>query len=148
MENIKILEEELDELQMKLQIIKKKSMTEECFLHSGEMLVIKFIAKYHYKYGTAPTLVKASQEIGISGATVTTLVDRLIKKGLIEKEASADDKRSKILSLTKKGKEYLMLNRSRTKERLSKVIASIGKKDTKELSRIIKKINNQLDNIE
>ncbi|WP_249030120.1 MarR family winged helix-turn-helix transcriptional regulator [Tannockella kyphosi] len=146
MKNLKSLEENLDELQKRMQKIKKENMAEENFLHSGEMSLIKFIAHYHHRFDKAPTLVKISQVIGISGATATTLADRLIKKGLIEKKSSPDDKRAKLLSLTPKGEEYLMSNRTRHKEMLLKLTSSLGKEDTKELNRIIEKINDHLEN--
>lgn len=148
MESLKNLEESLDELQKRMQKIKKESMAEEDFLHSGEMAVIKCIAHYHHSFDRAPTLVKISQVVGISGATATTLADRLIKKGLIEKETSPEDKRAKLLSLTEKGREYLMSNRARHKAMLMKLISSIGEDDTRELTRIIGKINQQLENEE
>lgn len=147
MENLNDLEQSFDEFQKRMQKIKKESMAEEYFLHSGEMALIKFIAHYHHRFDKAPTLIQISQVIGISGATATTLSDRPIKKGLIEKEISIVDKRAKLLSLTEKGEEYLMSNRTRHKERLLKLISSLGD-DTKELTRIIRKINQHLENAE
>ncbi|MFI3167124.1 MAG: MarR family transcriptional regulator [Bacillota bacterium] len=146
MDNLTNLEQSLDELKKRIQKIKKESMTEENFLHSGEMSLIKFIAHYHHRFDKAPTLVKISQVIGISGATATTLADRLIKKGLIEKVTSPEDKRAKLLSLTEKGEEYLMSNRARHKDMLLKIISSIGEDDSIELARILKKINQHLEN--
>lgn len=146
MESLNNLEQNLDELQKRMQKIKKESMAEEDFLHSGEMTLIKFIAHYHHRFGKAPTLVQISQVVGISGATATTLSDRLIKKGLIEKETSPEDKRAKLLTLTEKGKEYLMSNRARHKDLLLKLMGSLGEEDTKELTRIIGKINRHLEN--
>ena len=139
------LEQSLDELQKRMQKIKKESMAKEDFLHSGEMALIKFIAHYNHRFDKAPTLVKISSVIGISAATATTLADRLIKKGLIKKEASLEDKRSKLLTLTQKGEEYLMSNRKRHKEMLLELTSSIGEQDTKELTRIICKINKCLE---
>ncbi|WP_317854508.1 MarR family winged helix-turn-helix transcriptional regulator [Chakrabartyella piscis] len=146
MESLNDLEQSLDELQKRLQKIKKTSMAEDSFLHSGEFSVIKFIAHYHKRFDTAPTLVKISQVIGISGATATTLSDRLIKKGLVKKEGSLEDKRTKLLSLTEKGEEYLLSNKMRNKEMILKLMSSIGEEDTKELARILKKINQHLEN--
>lgn len=148
MESLDHLEQSIDELQKRLQKMKKTSMTEDSFLHSGEFSVIKFIAHYHKRFDTAPTLVKISQVIGISGATATTLSDRLIKKGLIKKETSLEDKRTKLLSLTEKGEEYLLSNKLRKKEMLLSLISSIGEEDTKELARILRKINKHLEHAE
>lgn len=148
MENLNNLEQSLDEFQKRMKKIKKVNMAEEDFLHSGEMALIKFIAHYHHRFDKAPTLVKISQVIGISGATATTLADRLIKKGLIVKEISLEDRRAKLLSLTEKGEEYLMTNRARHREMLLKVTSFLGDEETKELTKIIRKINQHLENAE
>lgn len=145
MDNLSALSEQLDFFQRKMQKVKKENMNAEDFLHSGELSVMKFIAHYTIKFDKEPTLVMVSQVLGISGATATTLADRLIKKGLVKKEISPTDKRAKLLSLTDKGYEHLKANQQRHKEMLMKVIGSLGEEDTQELTRILKKINVNLE---
>lgn len=141
MDNLCALSEQLDSFQRKMQKIKKENIQSEDFLHSGELSLMKFIAHHYMKFEKAPTLVTISHVIGISGATATTLADRLIKKGLLKKEVSPTDKRAKLISLTDKGYDYLRANQHRNREILMKVISSLGEDDICELVRILKRIN-------
>lgn len=47
-----------------------------------------------------------SQKINRDKSTTTVLVQKLAKEGLVEIKASETDKRSRIISLTEKGREY------------------------------------------
>ena len=47
-----------------------------------------------------------AERINRDKSTTTVLVQKLIKAGLVEVKNSEDDKRSKIISLTSKGREY------------------------------------------
>lgn len=50
---------------------------------------------------------QVADRISLSGATVTTIVDRLEEHGLVIRERSTDDKRQVLLSLTDKGSRVL-----------------------------------------
>lgn len=145
MDNLSDLSNQFENLKKKIKQIRKENMQQEDFLHSGELSLMKFIEHYYMKFGDNPTLVIVSNVIGISAATATTLADRLIKKGLINKEVSPTDKRAKVIYITEKGRAYLNSNKKRDLEMLSKVIESIGNEDTVELIRILGKINLKLD---
>jgi DNA-binding MarR family transcriptional regulator len=62
--------------------------------------------------GPAPT-GKFAAELGISASAVTQLTDRLIRKGLIERQAAADDRRSVLVALSAKGKRMIDAFRKR-----------------------------------
>ncbi len=50
---------------------------------------------------------RIADRISLSGATVTSIVDRLEDHGLVTRERSADDKRQVLISLTGKGRDVL-----------------------------------------
>jgi DNA-binding MarR family transcriptional regulator len=50
---------------------------------------------------------QVAERISLSGATVTSIVDRLEEHGLVTRERSADDKRQVLLSLTERGRKLL-----------------------------------------
>lgn len=50
---------------------------------------------------------QVADRISLSGATVTSIVDRLEDHGLITRERSTDDKRQVLISLTAKGRDVL-----------------------------------------
>jgi MarR family transcriptional regulator for hemolysin len=48
-----------------------------------------------------------AQRVGVEGATMVTTIDRLVEAGLVERQVSPDDRRIKLVSLTKAGwKQY------------------------------------------
>ncbi len=146
MKDINMLDEKLNELQKRMQKHKKNMIKNDDYLHTGEISLIRFVHHYNKKFDKDPTLVVMSDVIGISQATVTTLADRLIKKGLLTKIVSPIDKRAKLLSLTDLGKTYLELNHIRHLEFLSDLSESLGDNDTKELIRLLDKVNIYLKN--
>lgn len=46
-----------------------------------------------------------AEQLGVEGATIAGMVDRLVKAGLIERRASPDDRRVRLIVLTAAGKE-------------------------------------------
>lgn len=145
MDSTRELNLQLEHLQKRLQKLKKENVQREDFLHSGELSLIRIIAHYNHRFDRDPTLVAVSNVIGVSQATVTTLADRLIKKGLIIKQTSPTDKRAKLVSLTAKGEQYLMLNQARHMAKVQGLATALGEADTIALTRIIEKINRHLE---
>ncbi len=141
MDSVDILNRQIEELQKQMRIIKKMTMEKEDFLHSGELRLMKFIAYHENELGKSPTPSTVSDMVGVSQATISAVADRLIKKELLSKEINNQDKRSKVISLTDKGKKALKGNHKRFMEMLSAMSYSLGDEDTKELIRILDKIN-------
>lgn len=56
--------------------------------------------------GACPTGVLAAQ-LRISAPAVTQLTDRLLRKGLIERQAAANDRRSVIVALSERGRQLV-----------------------------------------
>ncbi len=131
----------IEKLQKELHLLKKSQMSNASVLHRGEFAVMKLISKYYIKTGRKPTLVALSERLEITQATVTPLVDRLIKKGLLIKEVSETDKRAKLLSLTDTGKEVLHKQIEQEHAIFKGALEHIGQDDANELVRIVKKIN-------
>lgn len=57
--------------------------------------------------GNLKTPAKIADEIGVTRPTVTDALKSLIKKGYIREKVNSEDKRFKILYLTKKGESFL-----------------------------------------
>ena len=69
-----------------------------------------------------------SEKINRDKSTTTVLVQKLINKGLVEVKSSETDKRSKLISLSEKGREYNKL----TAEISSELIKTFYKGFTRE----------------
>ncbi|ADU66223.1 regulatory protein MarR [Desulfurispirillum indicum S5] len=105
------------------------------------------------KLGVSPSQFKVLKTLGERGSlkfkdvcdatlitkgTMTGVVNRLIKAGLVEKEQDVKDTRAWILSLTPKGKvDYVSLNKN-----YSQLVSSIFKGETEErLKQYITQLN-------
>ncbi len=79
-----------------------KRLERESGLTGPQLLVMQRLA--HYGEMTAGVIAR---EVSLSQPTVTSIVDRLERKGLLERKRSADDKRKVMLSMTEQGKAAL-----------------------------------------
>lgn len=79
-----------------------KKLEREFGLTGPQLLVMQLI-------GTQGEMTSGvlAREISLSQATVTTILDRLERKGLLQRERSTDDKRKVLVSLTYAGVKIL-----------------------------------------
>ena len=66
-------------------------------------------------------------------ASVTRIIDLLVKSGLLDRDVHADDRRRKSLSLTSKGKEILEQVRPVVKKNRATALEGLGEEDLKAL---------------
>lgn len=134
------LDLQISKLKTQISIMKKKKFEDKGSLHSGEFALMKQIARYKKTYDRNPTLVILSQNLQITQATVTPLVDRLVSKGLVIKETCETDKRAKVVFLTEKGYDILIKNRTEERVKIQNLLNYLGDEDTENLIRILEKI--------
>lgn len=82
--------------------IHSRQLNKSSGLTGPQLLVIQRIDQLE-----APLAKKIAQEINLSAATVTTIIDRLQKRGLVIRTRSETDKRKVHLSLSEAGKTLL-----------------------------------------
>ena len=59
-------------------------------------------------FGKGPTAVNAiGEKIGLTSGSITTAVDRLERRGLVERRAQAGDRRARVVHLTTAGKKLV-----------------------------------------
>lgn len=140
MDKMNLFNEHLDELQKQIHLIKKARTKQFGLFQNSDTNILRNIARHEKKYGIKPTSVKVSQQLGITQATITPMLDRLLKNGYISKSISPTDKRAKLLSITPKGHELLRENSLAEKKQIEKLVTYLGEEDTKECIRLLKKI--------
>ncbi len=133
-----------EHLQQELRRLKKAKARSQSYLHSGEHAVMNFIPIMTKENGVKPNLLTMCQALGVSQATMTQVVNRLIKKGLLCKESSPDDKRSKLLSLTPAGEDALRLQQEMEQGKLLALLQYLGEEDATHLLRILSRTNDFL----
>ncbi len=84
--------------------------------------------------------------LNITQATLSTLVDRLIKKGFVRREVSEFDKRAKLLVITEEGEAVLHAHLRKMNKQISDILSQLGDEDTDHLIRILKRVNVIINN--
>jgi len=89
------------------------------------------------------------QKLLISNPNMTVLTDKLVKEGLLERQADKKDRRITNLIITPKGKEFLEFHKRNLKKLIIKRLEVLEDEDIQKLNNSfeeIQKIFNKLDN--
>lgn len=71
-------------------------------------------------------LSKLAAVLGVTPTNVTGIVDRLVRKGLVTRTESAEDRRSLLLQTTEEGEELLVKLRERRRDYMSDILSRMG----------------------
>jgi MarR family 2-MHQ and catechol resistance regulon transcriptional repressor len=79
-------------------------------------------------------------KVFLTPGSISTAVDRLVERGLVNRVESPEDRRIRLVSLTPKGKELIApIFRKHTAE-IKKVFAGVSPKELRALATTLKKI--------
>ncbi len=87
-------------------------------------------------------ITEIAEQIGIGKSTVTELVEKLEKKGLVTKEKQIDDKRYVKISITEEGKKVLDSTRQEYKNVLSSILSRV---DEEEVLKFFEEVEKELE---
>ncbi len=138
------LDNQIYAIRNQLRLLKKDEMQKQVFLHAGEHDAMKWIYKLTQERGQKPRMLDVCEILNIAQATLTSLIDRLIKKGYVTREVSEKDKRIKLLALTAEGESILLTLQQEQHRRMERIVNHLGKEDTAQLVRLLSKINEAL----
>src|SRR5438067_6644188 len=94
--------------------------------------------------GAMPTDQLASK-LRISAPAITQLTDRLIRKGLIERRATADDRRCVIVALSDEGAHLVDQFRHRRREIFIRALAGLSEDDQKQVIELLGRVVKALE---
>ena len=89
-----------------------------------------------------------ASELRISALAITQLTDRLIRKGLIERRATADDRRCVIVALSEKGAELIDQFRQSRRDIFSRAIADLSDVDRRLVIEVLGRVVKALESYE
>jgi DNA-binding MarR family transcriptional regulator len=84
-------------------------------------------------------------EMRISAPAVTQLTDRLIRKGLIERHAAADDRRCVIVALSAEGRQLVDRFRERRREIFDEALAELTEAERRQAFEVLEKVVKALE---
>jgi DNA-binding MarR family transcriptional regulator len=97
--------------------------------------------------GPMPTGQLAA-ELRISAPAITQLTDRLVRKGLIERQAAVDDRRCVLIALSTKGKRLVDQFRKRRAELFHNALATLDEREQEQVLKVLGKVVLVLENYE
>lgn len=101
-----------------------------------EMHTIEAIGMYRKK-----TTSEVAKDLGITVGTLTTAINRLVKKNYVERIRSEDDRRVVKLSLTKKGKLLYRVHQSFHRKMIEATLQNMEKDESDALLRALNNLH-------
>ncbi|QDK42219.1 hypothetical protein DOM21_12340 [Bacteriovorax stolpii] len=92
---------------------------------------------YVLSTGVVTNQLTLGQDLGIDKATIVKIIDKLEKLTFVKREVDPNDRRSKFVSLTPKGRTILDKVRKVRTELEDEVLSHFPKEDEKELRRLV-----------
>lgn len=72
------------------------------------------------------SLSDLAEHLGVTRATASAIIDRLVQRGLVDRRERPDERRHVVLKLTQAGSEYLQQIREFTRAQIAKMFANLS----------------------
>jgi DNA-binding MarR family transcriptional regulator len=112
-----------------------RTVAEQYGLTGSQLLVLKMLEPRGHV-----SLSALSEEIRAKNSTVTGIVDRMERDGLVVRRRSGDDRRVVLVELTAKGRKLATDAKADPKHMFRALLEELPSKDAAELERIITKL--------
>ncbi|CAM3430429.1 MarR family winged helix-turn-helix transcriptional regulator [Marinicrinis lubricantis] len=86
-------------------------------------------------------VLELAERLHLGNSTISSMVDRLVKSGLVERERLSSDRRSKTLRLTEKGEQVQNKADQLFLDHLSSLLENIPEEEMEHLIRTLNKIS-------
>lgn len=136
--NKKILNELLVEIFNDILQIEERALKQGVIndLSVTEIHTIEAIGMY-----TERTMSEVAQDLKITVGTLTTAINKLIKKGYVERKRIEEDRRVVLIKLTKKGKLAYRLHEKFHSDMIKKTIEGLSEEEEKVLISSLDRLN-------
>ncbi len=121
-----------------------KSLSQGYFsdLSLAEMHTLTAIGPYEAK-----TMSQTAQKLGITTGTLTVSIDRLVRKGYVDRRRDDRDKRIVRISLTRNGKLACRMHSKFHRVLAKRILESYGDDDRKTLVGLVKEIDVKIEGL-
>jgi len=86
------------------------------------------------------SLSDVADHLGVTRATASSLVDRLVKRGLVDRLEHPQERRHIMLNLTKPGKEQLQQMREMTRQKIAELLTDFSSEELAGMSFVFGKL--------
>lgn len=102
---------------------------------SPALSVPQFRTLNYLRRHAGASLSEVADHLGVTNATASNMVDRLVKGGLVDRVAASDERRRSVLTLTEAGADLLRVARSATRSQLAAALARLSAEEIDLVSR-------------
>ncbi len=92
-------------------------------LHLGEHYIIEFLAKESFA-----SMSQLSRMMHVAPTTTTSIVDRLVKCGYLQRHRAKQDRRKVLVALSEKGKQFVEQHRHQSMEMVARFLSTLPDK--------------------
>jgi MarR family transcriptional regulator, 2-MHQ and catechol-resistance regulon repressor len=126
------------------ELIKFVKNFKESFLHDEKLNYIQIETMIYLLEHKNQTITALAEKIDTSPASTSTLIDRLAKKGMVDRQYTESDRRKVYVSLTKNGSQEITRLLIKKNEIISSSLSPLTSKEKltfTKLNELFKKIN-------
>ena len=124
-----------------------RNLVESCHLLKFGLATSECGILYILSAGKVVNQLTLGQELGIDKASIVKIIDKLEKLQLVRRDVDPSDRRSKIVSLTQKGKKTLDKVKSVRNELEDQVFSYFSKEDQNHMRRLVPQLLEVLINV-
>jgi MarR family transcriptional regulator for hemolysin len=99
------------------------------------------------KSDPAPSQSELAQKLGVEGATIVAMVDRLVRAGLVRRQASTTDRRVKRVMLTTAGTEIYRTLRAEADQVLQQMLNDSDAKKLLGATEFLERLQRRIDGV-
>jgi DNA-binding MarR family transcriptional regulator len=123
-----------DILQIEMKALREGILND---LSITEIHTIDAIGMYEYR-----TMTEVSQDLRITLGTLTTAINKLLKKGYVDRKRGEEDRRSVMIALTRKGKIAFRIHQKFHSRMVQATIDGLNNEEEQVLIKSLEKLNN------
>lgn len=95
--------------------------------------------------GKPMSQIELANAVGVEGATMVTMLDRLVRGGLVQRQPSTTDRRIKLISLTEEGKVVYEKLSTVAKEYGHELLSGMDKAAVKQATLLLEQIHEAIE---
>lgn len=136
--------------EMFIELINKYNIIESkkhIYKNVEDLTIIEINTILAIGYDTMKSMSQIANHLGVTFGTPTVTIDRLIKKGFVQRIRSEEDRRQVFIKLSEKGQKIYNTIDKIKNEVIEKIFGVLSSEERELLIAMVSKLNNKLDEV-
>ena len=110
-------------------------------LNMTELVVMRGLEKNCPDSNSNTGIAEVQKQLHITKSAISQMMTSLEKKGYIERTIDPDDRRKRVVTLTKTGKDILNKTKKATNHNLNEILSGLGEENTKQFINLLNQVS-------